>query len=64
MSGGNCILEQQNLQHGGSAIPTMRDECFTQPPQLELVGHSIVSAFCFYSLINFIAFKLYMLIIV
>lgn len=28
-------------------MPTMRDECFTQPPQLELVGHSIVSAFSF-----------------
>ncbi|KAK3205271.1 hypothetical protein Dsin_019317 [Dipteronia sinensis] len=42
--GGNCGLEQQNLQHGGSAIPTMRDDCFTQPPQLELVGHSIACA--------------------
>lgn len=42
--GGKCEQEQQNLQHGGSAIPTMRDECFAQPPQLELVGHSIACA--------------------
>ncbi|KAL5831940.1 hypothetical protein ACOSQ4_017294 [Xanthoceras sorbifolium] len=42
--GGNCGQEQQNLQHGGSAIPTMRDECLSQPPQLELVGHSIACA--------------------
>ncbi|KAJ0083486.1 hypothetical protein Patl1_29778 [Pistacia atlantica] len=39
--------EHQNLQQGASTMPTMPDECFQQPPQLELVGHSIVSAFIF-----------------
>jgi hypothetical protein len=34
------------MQHVASTAP-MRDECLTQPPQLELVGHSIVSVFCF-----------------
>ncbi|XP_031272028.1 nuclear transcription factor Y subunit A-1 [Pistacia vera] len=33
--------EHQNLQQGASTMPTMPDECFQQPPQLELVGHSI-----------------------
>lgn len=36
--------ENQNVQQGASAMPTMHDECFTQPPQLELVGHSIACA--------------------
>lgn len=47
MSGGKRGQEEQTLQHGGSAIPVMRDECFTQPPQLELVGHSIVGGLVF-----------------
>ncbi|XP_044479153.1 nuclear transcription factor Y subunit A-1-like isoform X2 [Mangifera indica] len=33
--------EHQNTQQGASTIPTMPNECFQQPPQLELVGHSI-----------------------
>ncbi|KAJ4724281.1 Nuclear transcription factor Y subunit A [Melia azedarach] len=42
---GNCGQEKQNVQQGGaSAMPTMHEECFTQPPQLELVGHSIACA--------------------
>ncbi|XP_024045998.1 nuclear transcription factor Y subunit A-1 isoform X2 [Citrus clementina] len=40
-SAGNHGQKNQNVQQGASAMPTIRDECFTQPPQLELVGHSI-----------------------
>lgn len=36
--------EPQNLQHVGSSMSSMRGECLTQSPQLELVSHSIVSA--------------------
>ncbi|KAL9458725.1 hypothetical protein AB3S75_007570 [Citrus x aurantiifolia] len=43
-SAGNHGQKNQNVQQGASAVPTMRDECFTQPPQLELVGHSIACA--------------------
>ncbi|OMO81696.1 CCAAT-binding transcription factor, subunit B [Corchorus capsularis] len=43
-SAGNGGQEHHNMQHVPSAIPAMRDECLTQPPQLELVGHSIACA--------------------
>lgn len=46
-SAGNNGQEQQNVQHVASNAPSRRDECLTQPPQLELVGHSIVSVFSF-----------------
>ncbi|XP_039030330.1 nuclear transcription factor Y subunit A-1-like [Hibiscus syriacus] len=36
--------EQYNLQHVALTIPTMHDEGLTQPPLLELVGHSIACA--------------------
>ncbi|XVF47383.1 hypothetical protein PTKIN_Ptkin03bG0104500 [Pterospermum kingtungense] len=36
--------EQHNLQQVASSMPAMRDECLAQPPQLELVGHSIACA--------------------
>lgn len=35
------------MPHVGSTVPTVRDDCLAQPPQLELVGHSIVSSFYF-----------------
>lgn len=41
---GNGGQEHHSLQHIASIIPAIRDECLRQPPQLELVGHSIVSA--------------------
>ena len=41
---GNGGEERHNLQLVASTMSAMRDECLTQPPQLELVGHSIVSA--------------------
>ncbi|GAV56932.1 CBFB_NFYA domain-containing protein [Cephalotus follicularis] len=41
---GNCGQENQNLQHVMLTMPAMRNECLTQPPQLELVGHSIECA--------------------
>ena len=47
ISAGNNGQEQQNVQRVASNAPSRRDECLTQPPQLELVGHSIVSVFCF-----------------
>lgn len=47
ISAGNNGQEQQNVQHVASNAPSRRDECLTQPPQLELVGHSIVSVFSF-----------------
>lgn len=34
--------EQQNV-HGASTTPVVHDDGLMQPPQLELVGHSIVS---------------------
>ncbi|KAG6679268.1 hypothetical protein I3843_14G119400 [Carya illinoinensis] len=34
----------QNMQHVASTAPSMRNECLTQPAQLELVGHSIACA--------------------
>lgn len=43
-SAGNNGQEQQNVQHVASNAPSRRDECLTQPPQLELVGHSIACA--------------------
>lgn len=43
-SAGNHGQKNQIVQQGASAMPTIRDECFTQPPQLELVGHSIACA--------------------
>ncbi|KAL5566657.1 hypothetical protein UlMin_029821 [Ulmus minor] len=37
--------EHQNVQHIGSSVPAaVRDGSLTQPPQLELVGHSIACA--------------------
>ncbi|KAG5517555.1 hypothetical protein RHGRI_038078 [Rhododendron griersonianum] len=36
--------EHQNFQHQTSAIPSRVNERLTQPPQLELVGHSIACA--------------------
>ncbi|XVF04727.1 hypothetical protein REPUB_Repub05bG0110000 [Reevesia pubescens] len=41
---GNGSQEHHNLQLVASTMPAMRDECLTQPPQLELVGHSIACA--------------------
>ncbi|KAK4275233.1 hypothetical protein QN277_018350 [Acacia crassicarpa] len=41
---GNYVQEHQGMQHASSSAPSMRDECFTQAPQLELVGHSIACA--------------------
>ncbi|XP_040992249.1 nuclear transcription factor Y subunit A-1 isoform X1 [Juglans microcarpa x Juglans regia] len=43
-SAGNYGQEHQNVQHVTSTAPSMRDECLTQPAQLELVGHSIACA--------------------
>jgi len=43
-SAGNYAQEHHNVQHVASTAPSMRDECLTQPPQLELVGHSIACA--------------------
>ncbi|KAK7301841.1 hypothetical protein RJT34_12717 [Clitoria ternatea] len=41
---GNYGQEQQGMQHPASSAPSMHDECLTQTPQLELVGHSIACA--------------------
>ncbi|KAL5164557.1 Nuclear transcription factor Y subunit A-1 [Glycine soja] len=41
---GNYGQEQQGMQHTASSAPSMREECLTQTPQLELVGHSIACA--------------------
>ncbi|XP_022642386.1 nuclear transcription factor Y subunit A-1 isoform X2 [Vigna radiata var. radiata] len=41
---GNYGQEQQGTQHTASSAPSMREECLTQTPQLELVGHSIACA--------------------
>ncbi|KAK8590913.1 hypothetical protein V6N13_030986 [Hibiscus sabdariffa] len=41
---GNGGQEHHNLQLVASAIPAMHDEGLTQPPLLELVGHSIACA--------------------
>ncbi|KAF7816041.1 nuclear transcription factor Y subunit A-1-like [Senna tora] len=41
---GNYVQEHQGMQHASSSAPSMRDECLTQTPQLELVGHSIACA--------------------
>ncbi|XVF19280.1 hypothetical protein REPUB_Repub11eG0096700 [Reevesia pubescens] len=41
---GSSRQEHRSLSHVPSSMPAMRDECFTQPPQLELVGHSIACA--------------------
>ncbi|PQP99565.1 nuclear transcription factor Y subunit A-1 [Prunus yedoensis var. nudiflora] len=43
-SAGNDGQERQNVPHVGSTVPTVRDDCLAQPPQLELVGHSIACA--------------------
>ncbi|WCJ36886.1 nuclear factor Y subunit A1 [Euphorbia peplus] len=37
-------VEHRNLQHVTSTMTTMHDEGLAQPPQLELVGHSIACA--------------------
>ncbi|RVW32826.1 Nuclear transcription factor Y subunit A-1 [Vitis vinifera] len=41
---GNYGQEHQNLQHIAPNIQIGSSECLTQPPQLELVGHSIACA--------------------
>ncbi|XP_061367398.1 nuclear transcription factor Y subunit A-1-like isoform X1 [Gastrolobium bilobum] len=41
---GNDGLEHQGMQRTSSSAPSMREECLTQTPQLELVGHSIACA--------------------
>ncbi|XVE59999.1 hypothetical protein DITRI_Ditri05aG0091400 [Diplodiscus trichospermus] len=41
---GSGEQDRRNMQHVASSMPAMRDECLTQPPQLELVGHSIACA--------------------
>ncbi|WVY94959.1 hypothetical protein V8G54_034047, partial [Vigna mungo] len=41
---GNYGQEQQGTQHTASSAPSMSEECLTQTPQLELVGHSIACA--------------------
>uniref|UniRef100_A0A0R0GES5 Nuclear transcription factor Y subunit n=1 Tax=Glycine max TaxID=3847 RepID=A0A0R0GES5_SOYBN len=38
---GNYGQDHQALQHSSSSAPLVRDDCLTQAPQLELVGHSI-----------------------
>ncbi|XVF69625.1 hypothetical protein PTKIN_Ptkin11bG0096500 [Pterospermum kingtungense] len=43
-SDGNGGQEHLSLQHAASTIPAAHDKCLTQPPQLELVGHSIACA--------------------
>ncbi|KAL7199318.1 hypothetical protein ACSBR2_021581 [Camellia fascicularis] len=43
-SNGNYGQGHQNFQHQTSAIPPRSNESLTQPPQLELVGHSIACA--------------------
>lgn len=43
-SNGNYGQEHQNLQHIAPNIQIGSSECLTQPPQLELVGHSIACA--------------------
>ncbi|KAF5471203.1 hypothetical protein F2P56_011656 [Juglans regia] len=43
-SAGNYGQHHQNMQHVASTAPSMRNECLTQPAQLELVGHSIACA--------------------
>ncbi|KAG8638292.1 nuclear transcription factor Y subunit A-1 isoform X2 [Manihot esculenta] len=40
----NCGQGNKSLHHLASSMTTMHDECLTQPPQLELVGHSIACA--------------------
>ncbi|WJX31385.1 hypothetical protein P8452_19817 [Trifolium repens] len=41
---GNYGQEQQGMQNTASSALTMREECLTHTPQLELVGHSIACA--------------------
>ncbi|TQD74719.1 hypothetical protein C1H46_039763 [Malus baccata] len=41
---GNYGQDHHNVKHAGSSVPTVRDDCLAQPPQLELVGHSIACA--------------------
>ncbi|CAK9164691.1 unnamed protein product [Ilex paraguariensis] len=43
-SDGSYGQEHQNFQHVTSNLPPRSDESLTQPPQLELVGHSIACA--------------------
>lgn len=52
VSVGNQGQEPQN-GHGAPPILTMRDDGLAQPPQLELVGHTIVSPFLFVVLSEF-----------
>ncbi|KAM7280824.1 hypothetical protein ACFE04_007958 [Oxalis oulophora] len=37
----NCGPEHQSVPHFASGIPVTGDQCLTQPPQFELVGHSM-----------------------
>ncbi|KAK6925626.1 Nuclear transcription factor Y subunit A [Dillenia turbinata] len=43
-SDGRFVQGNQSLQHATSAMHPGTDACFPQPPQLELVGHSIACA--------------------
>ncbi|KAK9274013.1 hypothetical protein L1049_018827 [Liquidambar formosana] len=43
-SDGNYHQEHQNLQFAAPTLPRGSDDCLTQPPQLELVSHSIACA--------------------
>ncbi|TKY57454.1 Nuclear transcription factor Y subunit A-1 [Spatholobus suberectus] len=38
---GNYGQDHQAMQHSSSSAPSVLDDCLTQAPQLELVGHSI-----------------------
>ncbi|GAB4835227.1 hypothetical protein Ancab_000136 [Ancistrocladus abbreviatus] len=45
---GNSGQDPQKLQHGGSTTLFGNGECLAQPPQLELVGHSVACASSLY----------------
>ncbi|KAL2316606.1 hypothetical protein Fmac_030482 [Flemingia macrophylla] len=38
---GNYVRDHQAMQHSSSSASSVRDDCLTQAPQLDLVGHSI-----------------------
>lgn len=46
MLDGNYAQEDSDFQRVASVIPPKSNESLNQPPQFELVGHSIVSMFC------------------
>ncbi|KAK7299876.1 hypothetical protein RJT34_10704 [Clitoria ternatea] len=41
---GNYGQEHQGLQHASSSVPPVHDDCLTQTPHLELVGHTVACA--------------------